>query len=61
MKALCSFPCPSCGKKGLHYSDHPHAFGYKDYEHIERRFCKKVFNAGKIEQEIEKEIKNEQQ
>lgn len=31
--------CPNCGRKGLHYANHPHAFGYKDYDKIECRFC----------------------
>ena len=31
--------CPSCGRKGLHFSDHPHAFGHKDFSHVECRFC----------------------
>lgn len=36
-------PCPNCKRKGLHYSDHPHAFGYKDYDKAECRFCGKRF------------------
>ena len=32
-------PCPKCGRKGLHYADHPHAFGWKDYERVRCRFC----------------------
>ena len=31
--------CPKCGRKGLHYAMHPHAFGYKDYSKVECRFC----------------------
>lgn len=36
-------PCPNCGKKGLHYCEHPHAQGYKDHSKVECRFCKKRF------------------
>ena len=36
-------PCPNCGRKGLHYMDHPDAFGYKDFERVECRFCHKQF------------------
>lgn len=32
-------PCPECGKKGLHYVDHPHALGFKDFSKVECRFC----------------------
>jgi len=32
-------PCPKCGKKGLKYAPHPHAFGYKDYDHAVCRYC----------------------
>ena len=40
--------CPKCGKKGLGYAAHPHAFGYKDYNRAECRYCKARFkvNAG---------------
>lgn len=36
-------PCPKCGKKGLHYGNHPHAYGFKDYSRIVCRFCKSKF------------------
>lgn len=36
-------PCPKCGKKGLSYSDHPHAFGWKDYDHATCRYCGRTF------------------
>jgi len=36
-------PCPACGRKGLHYADHPHAYGHKDYGRIECRFCRASF------------------
>lgn len=31
--------CPKCKRKGLHFANHPHAFGWKDYSRIECRFC----------------------
>ena len=41
---MIKIPRPNCGRKGLHYASHPHAFGYKDYERVECRFCKKKFH-----------------
>ena len=38
-------PCPACGRKGLHYADHPHAAGWKDYSRLVCRFCDKRFIA----------------
>ena len=35
--------CPKCGRKGLHYAAHPHAFGWKDYERARCRFCRSTF------------------
>ena len=35
--------CPKCGRRGLHYAMHPHAFGYKDYSRVECRFCHTQF------------------
>ena len=35
--------CPKCGRKGLHYAAHPHAFGWKDYERARCRFCRSMF------------------
>lgn len=35
--------CPNCNKKGLHYANHPHAAGYKDYSRVVCRFCNKTF------------------
>jgi uncharacterized protein YbaR (Trm112 family) len=35
--------CPKCNRKGLHFANHPHARGYKDYNKIECRFCKTIF------------------
>ena len=31
--------CPKCGRKGLHFSDNPHAYGWKDYGSVTCRFC----------------------
>ena len=36
-------PCPKCNRKGLHFADHPHAFGWKDYDRVVCRFCKERF------------------
>lgn len=36
-------PCPECGRKGLHFRDHPHALGYKDYSRVQCRFCRTTF------------------
>ena len=35
--------CPKCGKKGLGYAMHAHAFGFKDYDRFRCRYCKKTF------------------
>jgi uncharacterized Zn-finger protein len=35
--------CPSCGKKGVGYAAHPHAFGHKDYSRVSCRYCRKRF------------------
>lgn len=35
--------CPSCGRKGLGYAPHPHAFGYKDYSKAQCRYCHATF------------------
>ncbi len=35
--------CPRCGKKGVGYAPHPHAFGYKDYSRLRCRYCKATF------------------
>jgi aspartate carbamoyltransferase regulatory subunit len=47
-------PCPKCGKKGLHYSNHPHAFGWKDFYHVNCRYCNTTFKAEQIEELFEK-------
>lgn len=36
-------PCPHCGKKGLSFAHHPHAFGYKDHTRVSCRYCKRTF------------------
>jgi hypothetical protein len=36
---LRGIPCPKCKRKGLSYADHPHAYGYKDYDKAYCRFC----------------------
>lgn len=36
-------PCPKCGKKGVGYAKHPHAFGQKDYDRAACRYCKARF------------------
>lgn len=35
--------CPKCGRKGLGYAAHPHAFGYKDYKKTSCRYCGTTF------------------
>lgn len=35
--------CPACGAKGLGYAAHPHALGYKDYDHARCRHCHTKF------------------
>lgn len=32
-------PCPKCGRKGVGYASHPHAFGYKEYSKADCRYC----------------------
>jgi predicted RNA-binding Zn-ribbon protein involved in translation (DUF1610 family) len=44
--------CPKCGKKGLHYPNHPHAFGYKDYSKIVCRFCGARFKNSSLPEPI---------
>ena len=48
-------PCPKCNRRGLHYADHPHACGYKDYGVIACRFCHGRFDADKLETRIKSE------
>ena len=36
-------PCPKCGKKGLSFAAHPHAFGYKDHTRVDCRYCGSTF------------------
>jgi hypothetical protein len=36
--------CPNCGKKGVGYAIHAHAFGYKDYDRASCRYCNSTFS-----------------
>lgn len=36
-------PCPSCKKKGLGFSGHPHARGCRLTDRFYCRYCKKAF------------------
>jgi DNA-directed RNA polymerase subunit RPC12/RpoP len=45
MKEFQGVKCPNCGKKGLSYAPHPHAFGWKDYDRVACRYCGKRFKA----------------
>ena len=49
------YPCPGCGKKGLHYPDR--GGGYKNYRQIHCRYCYKVFDADKVEERAKQEGK----
>lgn len=35
--------CPKCGRKGVGFAPHPHAFGYKDYARARCRYCAAIF------------------
>jgi len=35
--------CLNCGKKGVGYARHPHAYGYKDYSRATCRYCQARF------------------
>jgi hypothetical protein len=35
--------CPKCGKKGVGYAAHPHAYGWKDYDRASCRYCRARF------------------
>jgi DNA-directed RNA polymerase subunit RPC12/RpoP len=48
MKELQGVKCPNCGKKGLSYAPHPHAFGLKNYEKINCRYCGASFRPPKV-------------
>jgi DNA-directed RNA polymerase subunit RPC12/RpoP len=39
MNEFTGIKCPDCGKKGLRYADHPHAYGWKNYNKINCRYC----------------------
>jgi len=47
--ALRKTPCPTCGKKGLSFADHPHALGWKDYSRAKCRYCGGRFKLGRKE------------
>ena len=47
--------CSRCGRKGLHFANHPHAFGYKDYDIVICRYCNGRFSADKVEARIDRE------
>lgn len=40
--------CPKCKKKGLHYANHEHAFGWKNYDVVECRFCHSRYDAESV-------------
>jgi hypothetical protein len=44
--------CPNCNRKGLHYGNHPHAVGWKNYRVILCRFCGIRYDADKLEKYI---------
>jgi uncharacterized Zn-finger protein len=31
--------CPKCGRKGVGFAPHPHAFGWKNYDQAKCRYC----------------------
>ena len=35
--------CPNCQKKGMGYAGHRHAFGEKDYDRTQCRYCRKTY------------------
>lgn len=45
MKSFVGKKCPKCQRKGLHYPNHPHAYGFKDYSQVTCRFCHTYFKA----------------
>jgi cytochrome c5 len=49
-------PCPNCDRKGLHYANHPHAFGYKDVYRMTCRFCHEQFITDELTQYFNGEI-----
>ena len=46
--------CPKCGKKGLSYAPHPHAYGWKNYDKVACRYCEARFPASQIEAHLTK-------
>jgi len=47
--------CPVCGKKGVGFADHAHAFGWKDYGRAYCRYCGKTFKI--LEEKVENKEK----
>lgn len=47
--SLKGIPCPGCQKTGLRYANHPHAFGWKDYDHIVCRSCHTQYKTEVVE------------
>ena len=43
MRKFQGIKCPKCGKKGLSYAPHPHAYGWKDYDKVACRYCDSRF------------------
>ena len=37
------YACPICNKKMMNYADHPHAFGWKEYDKVFCRGCQTTF------------------
>jgi len=44
--------CPKCNRRGLHYADHPHAQGWKDYGRVVCRFCGARFRVKERDAEL---------
>lgn len=42
-------PCPKCGRKGVGFALHPHAYGWKDYNNAKCRYCDARFKVADIE------------
>ena len=46
--------CPKCNKRGIRYADHPHAYGFKNYNRVSCRYCNSFFNSKPFEIYVEK-------
>lgn len=42
------YACPVCNRKTLNYADHPHAFGWKEYDKVFCRGCQTTFRTGPL-------------